>query len=79
MMLLPGSCSVASRSPFSIRFRRVPRLVSLFEFEALRAKLLFLPDQLVADVIRKLDKGRVDFVKAQVPQGGGRERQLFAY
>ena len=41
-------------------------LLRQFESDELRAKLLFLPDQLVADVMRKLKKDKVDFVKAQV-------------
>ena len=41
-------------------------LLRQFESDELRAKLLFLPDQLVAEVTRKLEKGKVDFVKAQV-------------
>jgi integrase len=41
-------------------------LLRQFESDALRAELLFLPDQLMADVMRKLEKDEVDFVKAQV-------------
>jgi integrase len=37
-----------------------------FESDGLRAKLLFLPDKLIAEVTGALDEGRVDFVKAQV-------------
>ncbi|MGO9057897.1 MAG: tyrosine-type recombinase/integrase [Candidatus Binataceae bacterium] len=41
-------------------------LLRQFESERLRAKLLFLPDQLMADVAKDLEKGRLNFVKAQV-------------
>src|SRR5262249_22487496 len=41
-------------------------LLRHFESEALLAKLLFLPDQLTAKVMKTLEKERVDFVSAQV-------------
>lgn len=42
-------------------------LLRQFESEGLRAKLLFLPEQLIAEVTKALETGgRVDFVKAQV-------------
>ena len=41
-------------------------LLRQFESEELLAKLLFLPEQLMAEVTKKLETGRLDFVKAQV-------------
>jgi len=41
-------------------------LLRQFESERLRAKLIFLPDQLIAEVAKDLEKGRVSFVKAQL-------------
>src|SRR5665811_1436254 len=41
-------------------------LLREFESDSLRAKLLFLPEQLMAVVTERLKTGRVDFVKAQV-------------
>ena len=41
-------------------------LLRQFESDGLRAKLLFLPEQLMAEVTKTLETGRVDFVKAQV-------------
>jgi integrase len=41
-------------------------LLLQFDSEALRAKLLFLPDKLVAEVAKDLERSRLDFVKAQV-------------
>src|SRR5665811_1543321 len=41
-------------------------LLRQFESDSLRAKLLFLPEQLMAVVTERLKTGRVDFVKAQV-------------
>jgi integrase len=41
-------------------------LLRQFESDDLRAKLLFLPEQLVAELTKTLETGRVDFVKAQV-------------
>ncbi len=40
-----------------------------FELEHLKAKLLFLPVQLLAEVATDLEKDRIDFVKAQVAIG----------
>jgi integrase len=37
-----------------------------FESEDLRARLLFLPQQLIAEVVSYLEQDRLDFVKAQV-------------
>ena len=37
-----------------------------FESDHLRAKLLFLPEQLMAEVARDLARGRLRFVDAQV-------------
>ena len=41
-------------------------LLFRLESKKLRAKLLFLPDQLIAEITKALKTGRVDFVKAQV-------------
>jgi integrase len=41
-------------------------LLLQFDSEALRAKLLFLPDKLMAEVAKDLEGARVDFIKAQV-------------
>ena len=41
-------------------------LLRQFESERLRAKLLFLPDQLMSEVAKDLEKDRLSFVKAQV-------------
>jgi integrase len=41
-------------------------LLRQFESKELRARLLFLPEQLIAEVVRDFDKNRLDFVKAQV-------------
>jgi len=41
-------------------------LLRQLESERLRAKLLFLPDQLISEATETLTAGRVDFVKAQV-------------
>jgi len=41
-------------------------LLRQFESERLRAKLLFLPDELMAEVAKDLETGRLSFVKAQV-------------
>jgi integrase len=41
-------------------------LLRQYESKELRAKLLFLPDQLIAEITKALKTGRVDFVKAQV-------------
>jgi integrase len=41
-------------------------LLRQLESEELRARLLFLPEQLIAEVVRDLEKDRLDFVKAQV-------------
>jgi integrase len=44
-------------------------LLRQFESDQLRAKLLFLPEQLLADVSKALAEGKVDFVRAQVAVG----------
>jgi integrase len=41
-------------------------LLRQLESERIRAKLLFLPEQLMADVAKDLERGRVRFVEAQV-------------
>jgi integrase len=41
-------------------------LLRQLESERLRAKLYFLPEQLLAEVAKDLEKGRIRFVKAQV-------------
>ena len=41
-------------------------LAMQFESDHLRAKLLFLPEQLMAEVARDLARGRLRFVEAQV-------------
>jgi integrase len=53
----------------SIPFKLTPKnkaLLRQFESEGLRAKLIFLPDTLVAKVSKAMETGRVDFVLAQV-------------
>jgi hypothetical protein len=53
----------------SIPFKLTPKnkaLLRRFESEELRAKLIFLPDTLVAKVSKAMETGRVDFVSAQV-------------
>ena len=51
--------------PFTLTAKN-KALLRQFESDGLRAKLLFLPDQLIAEVAEMLETGRVDFVKAQV-------------
>ena len=41
-------------------------LLRQLESDRIRAKLLFLPEQLIADVAKDLERGRVRFVEAQV-------------
>ena len=59
---------IASKLP-SIPHELTPKnkaLMRQFESDRLKAKLLFLPEQLVAEVTPTLEKGPLDFVRAQV-------------
>jgi integrase len=59
---------IAAKLP-SIPFDLTPKnkaLMRQFESERLRAKLLFLPEVLIAEVTNHLEKGRLRFVEAQV-------------
>lgn len=59
---------IASKLP-SVPLELTPKnkaLLRQLESEHLQAKLVFLPDTLMAEVAKNLEKGRVDFVKAQV-------------
>ena len=59
---------IASKLP-SIPHELTPKnkaLMRQFECDRLKAKLLFLPEQLVAEVTPTLEKGPLDFVRAQV-------------
>ena len=59
---------IASKLP-SVPHELTPKnkaLLRQFEFERLRAKLLFLPEQLVAEVGKDLETDRLNFVKPQV-------------
>ena len=51
--------------PFELTAKN-KELLRKFESDRLKAELLFLPEKLVAEVTRGLERGRVDFVKAQV-------------
>jgi hypothetical protein len=51
--------------PFDLTAKNKALLRQL-ESEGVRAKLLFLPDQLMAELTKTLETGRFDFVKAQV-------------
>ena len=51
--------------PFDLTAKNKALLRQL-ESEGLRAKLLFLPDQLMRELTKTLETGRFDFVKAQV-------------
>ena len=59
---------IASKLP-SVPHELTPKnkaLLRQFESERLRAKLLFLPEQLVAEVGKDLETDRLNFVKPQV-------------
>ena len=59
---------IAAKLP-TVPFDLTPKnkaLLRKLESERLRAKLLFLPDQLMAEVAKNLETGRVRFVDAQV-------------
>ena len=51
--------------PFELTAKN-KELLRKFESDRLKAELLFLPEKLVAEVTRGLERGKVDFVKAQV-------------
>jgi integrase len=62
---LKGFAAALPPIPFDLTAKNTT-LLRQFESEALLAKLIFLPDQLMAEVIATLKTGPVDFVKAQV-------------
>ena len=51
--------------PFDLTAKNKTLLRQL-ESDRLRAKLLFLPEQLMGEVAKDLERGRVRFVEAQV-------------
>ena len=55
----------ASAVPFDLTAKN-KALLRQFESDELLAKLLFLPEQLMAEVTKTLEAGRLEFVKAQV-------------